>query len=246
MKKSQNQDHNHNRPATPRPNLKIWAEDKPKHQRIPTNMYSDKSGAHWLRYRSIIDTWYDPRDDNIVSTSEPITADIKVAYLNCDTLDDNNLEYILWFYEFHQIDVLFLIDTRLTVEGGFFENQRVKERLGNDFLVVHSAKRHVVGTGGQMAIIRPHLKKNYIGEETDPANLGVLFALTFRHDKQVLTLASVYWPCDNKGPGSLWTRLEEYMKDQNITGTVLGCIQCIANDWLRTYWIERWKTQATQ
>lgn len=81
-----------------------------------------------------------------------------------------------------------------------------------------------------MAIIRPHLKKNYIGEETDPANLGIIFALTFRHDKQVLTLASVYWPSDNKGPESLWTRLDLYMKDQDIGGTVTAyCKQLVEN-----------------
>ena len=102
-------------------------------------MYSDVSGFHWRKYCTILDTWHDPRDDSIVSISDLISADMRVAYFNVDTLDDNNLEYILWFYEFHKIDVLFLVDTRLNVQGGFFTNQRVKERLGNDFLVVHSA-----------------------------------------------------------------------------------------------------------
>ena len=125
-------------------------------------MYSDVSGSHWRKYCGIIDTWHDPRDDTIVSIRDPTTADIRVAYLNVDTLEDQNMEYILWFYEFHKIDVLFLIDVRLTVQGGFFANQRVKERLGNDVLVVHSAKLATPGTGGQMAIIRPHLKKNYM------------------------------------------------------------------------------------
>jgi hypothetical protein len=120
-------------------------------------MYSDVSGAHWRKYCNIMDTWHDERDDTIVSIRETTTADIRVAYLNVDTLNDQNLEYILWFYEFHKIDVLFLIDTRLTVEGGFFANSRVKKRLGNDYLVVHSSKRADPGTGGQMAIIRPHL-----------------------------------------------------------------------------------------
>jgi hypothetical protein len=167
-----------------------------------------------------MDSWHDPRDDFIGAPLEPASADIRVAYLNMDSYEDYNLEYILWFYEFHKIDVLFLIDVRLTVEGGFFANQKVKERLGNDFLVVHSAKRAVPGTGGQMAIIRPHLKKHYISEETDPANLGVVFALDFRHDKQILTLASVYWPNDNRGPESLWSRMTHYMKANNQRGTV--------------------------
>ena len=136
------------------------------YQRIPPNMYSDTSGSHWRRYRKIIDTWHDPRDDTVAAILDSVSSDIRVAYLNVDTLEDNNLEYILWFYEFHRIDALFLVDVRLSVQGGFFANQRVKERLGNDFLVVHSSKTVNPGTGGQMAIIRPHLKKNYIGEET--------------------------------------------------------------------------------
>ena len=47
-----------------------------------------------------------------------MSADIRVAYLNVNRLEDQNFDYILWFYENKNLHVLFLIDTRLTVLGG--------------------------------------------------------------------------------------------------------------------------------
>jgi hypothetical protein len=125
-----------------------------------------------------------------------MSADIRVGYLNVNRLEDHNFDYILWFYEDKKLDVLFLIDTRLTVLGSLFSNSKIKERLGNDILVLQSKTRPDPGSSGQLAIVRPHLRKHLVREETDPANLGVLFALTFRHGNRRLSLISVYWPCD--------------------------------------------------
>ena len=77
-----------------------------------------------------------------------ITADLRVAYLNVNRLEDHDFDYILWFYESKRLDVLFLIDTRLTVTGGQYANAKIKERLGNDILVLQSKTRAEPGSGG--------------------------------------------------------------------------------------------------
>ena len=112
-------DPNTQRPSTMKP-LQVWAEEPRDKWKTPTNMYSDVSGAHWRKYCECMDTWHDP-DDNRVG-SHDISADIRVGYLNVNRFEDHNLDYILWFYESQRLDVLFLIDTRLTVEGGQFAN----------------------------------------------------------------------------------------------------------------------------
>ena len=67
-------------------------------------------------------------------------------------------------------------------------------------------------------------------EETDPANLGVLFALTFKHEARTLVLASVYWPCNNNSPGALRTQLAEFMAATKCTGTVTNyCKRLVQN-----------------
>ncbi len=83
-----------------------------------------------------MDSWRLPEDDYIGSIDT--TADIRVGYLNVNIFEDHNLDYILWFYEDKRLDVLFLIDTRLSVLGGQFANAKIKERLGNDILVLQS------------------------------------------------------------------------------------------------------------
>jgi hypothetical protein len=140
-------------------------------------MYLDISGSHWKKFCSVIDTWRHVKYDTVSSFS--ITADIRTGFLNVNRLEDHNIDYILWFYEDKKLDVLFLIDNRLTVLVGQFINAKIKERLFNDILVLQSKTRPDLGSGGQLAIVRPHLRKHLFREETDPANLGVLFALAF-------------------------------------------------------------------
>ena len=72
-------------------------------------------------------------------------------------------------------------------------------------------------------------------EETDPANLGVLFALTFKHEQRALEVASVYWPCEKNTSGALRSRLSEYMKQTNRPGTITNyCRHLVQNVFDRT------------
>ena len=175
-----------------------------------------------------MDSWPDSREDIIGSMAT--SSDLRVGYLNVNLLEDHNFDYILWFYESKRLDVLFLIDTRLTVLGGQYANAKIKERLGNDILILQSKTRPIPGSGGQLAIVRPHLRKHLVNEETDPANLGVLFALTFAHGLRKLVLASVYWPCETQGPASLRTRLAEYMTATDRPGSITNyCRQLVEN-----------------
>ena len=126
--------------------LPVWAAEPRGKWKTSTNMFSDASSSHWRKYCDIMDTWHEPNDDNVVFLE--ITSDIRVGYLNVNRFEDHNLDYILWFYEAQKLDVLFLIDTRLTVQGSQFANAKIKEGLGNDILIVHSKTRTDPSTGG--------------------------------------------------------------------------------------------------
>jgi hypothetical protein len=153
-------------------------------------MYTEVAAKHWKNFCAVMDTWIDDSEDIVASFA--IEADLRVAWLNVNILENHDFDYIMWFYEAKRLDVIFLIDTRLSVLGGQFANSKIKERLGNDILVLQSRTRPEPGSGGQLAEVRPHLRKQLQLEETDPANLGVLFSLTFKHGLRKLALVSVY------------------------------------------------------
>ena len=99
-------------------------------------MYSEVSSQHWTRFCKIMDTWKTPGDELVVTM--PLSADIRVGYLNVNCLEDHKFDFLMWFYEDKQLDIMFLIDTRLSVLGGQFANAKIKERLGNDIIVLQS------------------------------------------------------------------------------------------------------------
>ena len=121
-------------------------------------MFSDVSSSHWRDFARVMDSWH-RADDDLIGTVET-SSDIRVGYLNVNRLEDHNFDYILWFFEAKNLDVLFLLDTRLMVQGGQFANAKIKERLRNDILIVQSKTRPDPGPGGQLAIITLHLRKD--------------------------------------------------------------------------------------
>ena len=138
------EDLNNRRPAGRASSTLVWTAETREDWKVPTNMYSEVSGKHWKNFCSVMNTWHDNNDDTVASIAT--SSDLRVGYLNVNRLEDHNFDYIIWFYEFKRIDVLFLIDTRLTVLGGQYANSKIKERLGNDALILQSKTRPEPGS----------------------------------------------------------------------------------------------------
>ena len=209
-------DRNSNRP---RGVLRPWQEADPARWRIPTNMFSEAAGNKWKAYCTAMDTWHDWKDDLRGSRIGPV-ADIRVCFLNVRALDNAKLDYILWYFEYHRFDVMFLSDVQLTREQVFYEKKRIKERLGDETYVVGTSIAANKMVGGQLAIVRPHLRPYLAKEEADPFNLGLYLALTFKHADRTLTVAGVYWPNNSQGEGALWSNTLRAMRLSNQVGTV--------------------------
>ena len=79
----------------------------------------------------MFDKAHDENDN--VTVGRETAYDIKVGFLNMNSLAaDCKIEYILWYYECLQLDVLFLSDTRLSKLQVDLFKQRAHSRLGAD------------------------------------------------------------------------------------------------------------------
>ena len=141
----------------------------------------------------------------LTHTNTPTTlTDLGVAYLNIRTLNTDKHLFITAFIHKYQIDVLFLIDTRVAnVEHSKY---MLKACLGTGYTVLHSPS--IAGSpGGQAIIISPTWAGAYQSLWCDPTGLGFLTEVTLRSGLQDVKLYGTYWPCPNSADHSFQTVL---------------------------------------
>ena len=91
----------------------------------------------------------------VLSTLE---GDIKVCTLNIAGLKAEKVKYIAWYIRRHNIDVLFIQDTQLTVATAHWRKVELKQELGEDSYITSSAREEsniYTDVGGQMVIVMP-------------------------------------------------------------------------------------------
>ena len=82
-------------------------------------------------------------EDN-VTVGKEVKYDIKVGFLNMNSLSaDCKIEYILWYYECLQLDVLFLSDTRLSkLQVDLLNNVLIHGWVQTPKSSLHSPRNH--------------------------------------------------------------------------------------------------------
>jgi hypothetical protein len=148
----------------------------------------------------------DSFDAHILTHSRSPTEshDLRVSFLNIRTLNSDKHFFIAAFIHHYQIDVLFLIDTR--VENIEQSKYTLRTCLGSGFTILHSppVKR---SPGGQAIIIAPTWSGAFQSFWNDPTELGLLTEVTLRSGLQNVKLFGAYWPCSNPAPHSFETTL---------------------------------------
>ena len=96
-----------------------------------TNLYSVLDNKLWVETCRGFDRSHD--ENNNITVGKEAAYDIKVGFLKMNSLAaDCKIEYILWYYECLQLDVLFLSDIRLSKLQVDLFKQRAHSRLGTD------------------------------------------------------------------------------------------------------------------
>ena len=104
----------------------------------------------------------------------------------------------------YQIDVLFLIDTRITNEDQ--SKHTLRACLGHGYTILHTPPiTH--SPGGQTIIVAPSWSGAFQSFWSDPSELGCLTEVTLRSGLQNVKLFGAYWPCSNTAPHSFETTL---------------------------------------
>jgi len=124
-------------PATPHLNTQtLWKHLTPVLTDSTFTQFSDSFDSHTLTH----------------TRSSPESHDIRVGYLNIRTLNVEKHFFIAAFMFHYQIDVLFLIDTRVTNEEQ--SKHTLRACLGHGYTILHTPPiKH--SPGGQTIIVAP-------------------------------------------------------------------------------------------
>ena len=138
--------------------------------------------------------------------------DFKILTLNVGTLNDNKLQFILWYMNRQRIDVVSLIDTR----HGAANLKPLKDMCrslgaaGSTVYQTHVPAPSHQNAGGFFTILSPRASQHRVDAWNDKTRTGAVSALLFKFQADVIALVSTYWPVSqySTGPGSLCGRVQ--------------------------------------
>ena len=159
-----------------------------------------------------------------------LEGNIKVCTLKISGLKAEKVKYIAWYIRRHNIDVLFIQDTQLTVATAHWRKVELKQELGEDSYITSSAREEsniYTDVGGQMVIVMPRWAPDIANvDTTDASSTGVIMAIYLKTKIGTLMVVSTYWPYDSNPDGNgLAAGIGRWMTKCNRTGTCMEYIQ---------------------
>ena len=127
-----------------------------------------------------------------------------MSYLNIRTLNSDKHFFIAAYIHRYSIDVLFLVDTRISNPDQ--SKYTLRTCLGKGYTILHTAPINH-SPGGQTIIIAPSWSGAFQSLWSDPSDLGCLTEVTLRSGAQNVKLYGAYWPCNNPAAHSFETTL---------------------------------------
>ena len=140
------------------------------------------------------------------------------------------MKYIAWYIRRHNIDVLFIQDTQLSVITAHWRKVELKQELGEDCYITSSAREDsniYTEVGGQMVIVMPKWAPDIANvDTTDASSMGVIMAIYLKTKIGTLMVMSTYWPYDSNPDGNgLAAGIGRWMAKCNRNGTCMEYIQ---------------------
>ena len=180
-----------------------------------------------IRYRwktcRVFDKSHDENDNIIVG--KEAAYDIKVGFLNMNSLAaDCKIEYILWYYECLQLDVLFLSDIRLSKLQVDLFKQRAHSRLGADTKIFSSLSKKSLdkkcNVGGQIVIVRPTWAQHVVKAQGDHTGLGLVMEIDIKLKDSKLKILGNYCPSRSNAENGLWSAVRDLMQQETQSVTM--------------------------
>ena len=160
------------------------------------------------------------------------TPNLRVGSLNTNGLTTTKLTEILWYMRLEQLDVFFLIDTRVPLRAGKFLCRQARDFLGPGSVAHLSPARPLYDSeamtrhalvGGQILLVAPTWGCALKSSRKDPTGLGVLTEAVLGCAGGDILLLGTYFPCPPaSGSGAavasnkLWNKLQQWLHQQHI------------------------------
>ena len=166
-----------------------------------------------------------------------VEQDLRVATLNVNGLTDLKIASIVWWFRTHAIDVLFLIDARVSEKSGVWYGETFKERLGVGTWTGSSpyVRAGGVEAGGQFIIVGPTWGGAVRGFECDRSGLGVATKLQLVTGGRTVLLMGTYWPWHQERRRNescaLEVRMRKWMKKAKQQGLPVDYVKGVLEKW---------------
>ena len=122
-----------------------------------TNLFNITTNKKWAATCKNFDQAH-IKDDNI-TVGKLGLYDIRIGFININGFKDDKIEYMLWYYDACDLDILFINDLRLTELEVDIKKQKIHARLGDKYgnfsTISKTNLNRNCSVGGQMVIVNP-------------------------------------------------------------------------------------------
>jgi hypothetical protein len=189
---------------------------------------------------------YDDILSGLLVSSPDAQKDIRVGCLNINSLasDQNKIPGVACLMLAAELDVLVLVDTRLTLAASGLAKAKLLDHIGlitEDhsslcILFDHhtpSAKVHSLNVGGQLILIGSKWARSHVKTVNCPFDLGVLSSVTLKTGAGDLLIIGTYWPANkdnHEGSGSLYSKIKAWMLAYGHSGEPIDKVKQIITE----------------
>jgi exonuclease III len=136
-------------------------------------------------------------------------AELRILSFNTNSFNEHKRAQVLETMKTHKIDIFVGVDTRHRARDVYYMRRDVRNTLGPGYKVLtvdleEESDNFADRVGGQVWILGPRVSKVTKGPHLRD---GAMQEVQAQLGSRRISVIGNYWPCENKGPKSLWTRL---------------------------------------
>ena len=164
-------------------------------------------------------------------------GDLRVAVLNVNGMRSDKIGSIVWFMRRNEVDVMILVDARLTAKEGTWTGEAFRELLGIGTWsgCTPYVRSGGLEAGGQLIVVGPKWGGAVTGFEGDRSGLGVATQVRLATGGKELVIMGTYWPWHSGSRDgdsrALEHRVGMWMKKTKVKGTPLEYVKGILESW---------------
>ena len=195
------------RPPTPRPLPP--SPSPPPSPAMPSVHTAPPKGSVQPRYFPIFDKGFIPPPKPQLGTPRVLAGSkggdnsLVVASVNINGFNDHKQEWVALYTLENKIDIMVVVDTRLTDSQTGWAKRRISQILGKGISFVSTARGRNLPQdvpGGIIIISMPRIG-NVVDKKDDPLRVGSRLLASFKFGPLPITVLGVYFPFNNRKAG---------------------------------------------